>query len=101
MVKSNRRSLKKADKHDQTPFSYAASSISEGVVKILLRREEVNANQQDNNGQRLFLLAVPRKHERVGQVLPGRGRARLAKVKNNSVFLLGILITKEEKYYSE
>ena len=70
-------------------------------MNILLRREEVNANQQDNYGQRLFLLAVPRKHERVEQVLPGWGRARLAKVKNNLVFLLGILITKEEKYYSE
>ena len=70
-------------------------------MKILLRTEEVNANQPDNHGRELFLLAVSRKHERVGQLLLGQGRDRLAKVKNNSVFLLGILITEEEKYHSE
>ena len=96
LVESKRSSLNKADKDGQTPFSYAASSIYEGVVQILLRREEINANQPETHSRGLFLLAVPRKPERVGQLLLGRGRGRLAKIKNNSIFYLGYSLPKKK-----
>ena len=60
------------DEHGRTPFSYAASSGSERVVKTLLEWEEVNPDQPDINGRTPLSFAANRGHERVVNILLGR-----------------------------
>ena len=54
------------------PLAWAARNGHEGVVKILLGREEVNPNRPDNNGQTPLSYAAENGHERVVELLQSR-----------------------------
>jgi len=56
-----------------TPLSFAAGNGHEGVVKILLGREEVNPNKPDNGGRTPLFFAAQNGREGVVKILLGRG----------------------------
>jgi len=56
----------------RTPLVWAANNGHEGVVKILLGREEVNPDKPGSNGRTPLSFAAGRGHEGVVKVLLGR-----------------------------
>ena len=55
-----------------TPLLWAAENGHEGVVKMLLERDEVNPNKPDNHGQTPLHPAVVNGHEGAVKLLLGR-----------------------------
>ena len=65
--------VNKQDSMGNTSLTWAACRGHEGVVKILLRRDDVNPEKSDNDGQTPLCSAAICGHEGVGKILLGRG----------------------------
>ena len=52
-----------------TPLGWAAGNGHEGVVEILLCRDDINPNKPDEDGQTPLLLAARNGHEGVVKIL--------------------------------
>ena len=64
--------INETDCGGSTPFVWAARNGHEGVVKILLSRDNVNPNKPDNNGESPLSGAAVNGHEGVVRTLLGR-----------------------------
>ena len=58
--------------YGRTPLSWAAGEGHEGVVKLLLRRKDVNPNSSSQSGQTPLMLATKNGHDRVAELLRAR-----------------------------
>ena len=65
--------INEGDFSGRGPLAWAARNGHEGVVKILLGREEVNPDRSDNDGLTPLSRAALNGHEEVMEILLGRG----------------------------
>ena len=81
------------DNDGQTPLFSAAWKGAEGVVTILLKRDDVNSDKPDNGGQTPLYCAAWKVREEVDKILLRQDDVnstnRIATVKPRSVFLFG------------
>jgi len=59
-------------KYGQTALSWAAYNGHEGIVKLLLEREDFNPNSSDKFGQTPLTLAAKNRHDPVVKLLHAR-----------------------------